>query len=188
MTAVGVLLAGCASTQASTPRSAGPAPAMSMAPGQSMAGMSMPSASAAAKPTATALMICSDDIKDKVKEVLKLSGQPQASSTFANQIYTCTYHLSIGPLVLAVQHSPSKTAAMSYFNHLKATFGQTESLLGLGEKAYGAPSGVAVVLKDDETLVVDARGVPAVFGHDQQKRTDLANEIASDVLGCWTGD
>jgi hypothetical protein len=27
-----------------------------------------------------------------------------------------------------------------------------------------------------------------VFGVDRQKRTDLANEIASDVLGCWTGD
>jgi hypothetical protein len=27
-----------------------------------------------------------------------------------------------------------------------------------------------------------------VFGPQQQRRTDLAYEIASDVLGCWTGD
>ena len=45
-----------------------------------------------------------------------------------------------------------------------------------------------VVVKDNETLTVDATGLPAVFGSQQQKRTDLAYEIASDVLGCWTGD
>ena len=38
------------------------------------------------------------------------------------------------------------------------------------------------------TLRVDATGLPAVFGTQKQKRTDLAYEIASDVLGCWTGD
>jgi hypothetical protein len=27
-----------------------------------------------------------------------------------------------------------------------------------------------------------------VFGPQRQRRTDLAFEIASDVLGCWTGD
>ncbi len=41
-------------------------------------------------------------------------------------------------------------------------------------------------MKDNETLVVDARRLPAVFGAEQQKRTDLATEIASDVLDCWT--
>ncbi|MGZ4558702.1 MAG: hypothetical protein ACXVXF_08540 [Mycobacteriaceae bacterium] len=59
---------------------------------------------------------------------------------------------------------------------------------GLGEQAYGTPRGTVVVLKDSQTLVVDATAMPSVFGSDQQKRTDLAYEIASDVLGCWTGD
>jgi hypothetical protein len=191
--AAGVLLTGCAGTQAATPSSDRPASvasssasSMSIAAGQTMAGMSMPST--ASKPTATALMVCSNDIKGKVKQVLKLPGQPQTTSAFANEIYTCTYHLPLGPLILSVQHSPTKAAADAYFNHLKATLGQTDTLLGLGEKAYGTLNGVAVVLKDNETLAVDARGLPTVFGTNQQKRTDLANEIASDVLGCWTGD
>lgn len=185
----------------------GAMPGMSMGPGQSMPGMSASGASAsglsasgvsaagqsaalasaAGKPTATALMVCSNDIKDKVKEVLALTARPEASSSFANEIYTCTYKLAIGPLVLSVQHSPNKAAAGGYFDGLRSKLGQTSTLDGLGEKAFGTPTGVAVVLKDDETLMVDATGVPAVFGSNQQKRTDLANEIASDVLGCWTG-
>ena len=206
LAATGLLLAGCASTHALTPnRGEASASAtssmqgMSMAPGQSMSGMTkvpaqsvpgtaVPPAVAVGTPTATALMICSNDIKAKVKQVLTLPGQPRTTSSFANQIYTCTYDLPVGPLLLSVQHSPTKTAANAYYSSIRTTMGPTDVLIGLGDKAYGAPTGIAVVLKDTETLVVDARGLPPVFGADQQKRTDLANEIASDVLGCWTGD
>lgn len=195
LVAAGLLLVGCAGRQTPTPgRSHASVTArrsmsnMSMAAGQSMPGASTTSAASVGKPTATALMICSDDIKSKIEQVLKLPRQPYATTSFANQIYTCTYHLPVGPMVLSVQHAQTKAAADTYYNRVKSTLGPTAVLLGLGQKAYGAPSGVAVVLKDNETLMVDARGVPAVFGADQQKRTDLANEIASDVLGCWTGD
>ena len=51
-----------------------------------------------------------------------------------------------------------------------------------------SPTGTVVVIKDSQTLTVDATGLPAVFGAEDQKRTDLAYEVASDVLGCWTGD
>ena len=43
-----------------------------------------------------------------------------------------------------------------------------------------------MVIKDNQTLKVDTTGLPPVFGPEGQKRTDLAYEIASDVLGCWT--
>ncbi|UQX86931.1 hypothetical protein M6D93_11505 [Jatrophihabitans telluris] len=192
--AAALLLAGCASTNAATPTSSARAAAanstasMPMTPGQSMAGMSMTSSAPANRPTATALMVCSDDIKGKVKQVLALSSAPRTTSAFANEIYSCTYDLSVGPLLLSVQHSESKAAADTYYNRVKASLGKTETLLGLGDKAFGSSAGVAVVMKDNETLVVDARSLPAVFGANQQKRTDLANEVASDVLGCWTGN
>ncbi len=63
-------------------------------------------------------MVCSDDIKAKVKQVLKLPGQPVTTSAFANQIYTCTYHLPVGLLVLSVQHSAAKVAANAYYDHV----------------------------------------------------------------------
>ena len=49
-------------------------------------------------------------------------------------------------------------------------------------------TGIVVVIKDDMTLTVDTTGLPTVSGPDGQRRADLAFEIASDVLGCWTGD
>jgi hypothetical protein len=159
---------------------------MSMAPGQTMAGMSM--APADSEPSKAALMVCSDDIQDQVRTVLKLSAPAPVKSSWQDQLYTCTYTLPMGRMVLSVKQSASKPAARGYFLGLRSRLGGTEPLLGLGEQAYATKTGIAVVLKDDMTLQVDTTGLPAVFGAEQQRRTDLAYEIASDVLGCWTGD
>ena len=131
-------------------------------------------------------MICSADIKGKVTQVLTLPAAPATHTTFIDHRYTCAYDLPMGPLVLSVHDSPNKSAARAYFTKLRPTLGATDALIGLGEDAYGTTTGTVVVLKDSQTLTVDATGLPPVFGSQKQKRTDLAYEIASDVLGCWT--
>jgi hypothetical protein len=144
--------------------------------------------STAAGPPENASMVCSDEIRGKVQQVLKLPALPTVRSTWIKQIYTCTYDLPVGPMVLTVQVAATETAADAAFQaRQKATVGATP-LLGLGEHAYATPGGTATVIKDAMTLEVDTTALPAVFGAEHQKRTDLANEIASDVLGCWTGD
>jgi hypothetical protein len=157
-----------------------------MAPGQTMAGMSM--APADSQPSEAAAMVCSDDIRDQVRTVLKLSAPAPVRSSWQDQLYTCTYTLPMGMMVLSVKQSADKPAARAYFEGLRSRLGSTESLLGLGEQAYATKTGIAVVLEDNMTLRVDTTGLPAVFGAQRQRRTDLAYEIASDVLGCWTGD
>ncbi|MDQ1739020.1 MAG: hypothetical protein QOE53_672 [Pseudonocardiales bacterium] len=197
--ALALLLTGCASGGDSGTAAAGGAgmARSSVAPGQSMAGMSMtPGQSMAGMsvapvdsgPSAAALMVCSADIQDQVRTVLKLSAPAPVRSSWQDQLYTCTYTLPMGTMVLSVKQLPSKPAARAYFLGLRSGSGSTEPLLGLGEQAYATKTGIAVVLKDDMTLRVDTTGLPAVFGAQQQRRTDLAYEIASDVLGCWTGD
>jgi hypothetical protein len=94
----------------------------------------------------------------------------------------------MGKMVLSVQQSASKAAADRYFRALRTQLGKTRTLAGLGEQAYAAKDGYVVVRKDNLTLRVDTTALPAVFGPQQQRRSDLAYEIASDVLGCWTGD
>jgi len=189
--AAALLLAGCGAPHATEAASM---PGMSMAPGQTMAPSASastaasPAPSASATPSAAAKMICSDDIRGKVKQVLKLSTDAPTRTSFVDHLYTCTYTLPQGPLVLSVHDSASKAAAASYYTALRPTRGATTGLPGLGEHAYGTSRGTVVVLKDSQTLVVDATGLPSVFGSEQQKRTDLAYEIASDVLGCWTGN
>jgi hypothetical protein len=168
-----LLLAGCAAADAGTAAS-----------GSS----GSPATTAGSTPPANASMVCSDEIRGKVQQVLKLPALPTVHSTWIKQVYTCTYDLPVGPMVLTVQVAPTKTAAEAAFQaRQKATAGATV-LDGLGEHAYATPDGTATVIKDAMTLKVDTTALPAVFGAEQQKRTDLANEVASDVLGCWTGN
>lgn len=174
-----LLLTGCAgsSQHPAANRPAATAGSTAMA----MAGMSD-------APSDTARMVCGDDIRGQVSQVLKLGGPPRTESSWADQLYTCTYRLPVGPMVLSVKQSSGTAAAASYFSTLRPTLGSTETLQGLGQRAYGTGDGVVVVIKDNLTLKVDTTGLPKVFGADQQHRSDLAYEIASDVLGCWTGD
>jgi hypothetical protein len=195
LSALALVVTGCAAGKDS---SAAPGdPAMSMAPGQTMAGMSMAPGQTMAgmsvapvdsEPSEAAKMVCSDDIRDQVKAVLMLSSPAQVRSSWQDQLYTCTYTLPMGQMVLSVKQSASKPAALSHFQAMRSQLGSTAPLQGLGEQAYATRTGIAVVLKDDMTLRVDTSGLPVVFGPQQQRRTDLAYEIASDVLGCWTGD
>ncbi len=174
-----LLLAGCASSSQHPTASRTTAVA-----GQSAMAMT----GAADLPSDTAKMVCSDDIRGQVSQVLKLSSPPKTESSWVDQLYTCTYRLPVGPMVLSVKQSTGTAAAASYFSTLRPTLGSTETLQGLGERSYGTGDGVVVVIKDNMTLKVDTTGLPKVFGADQQRRSDLAYEIASDVLGCWTGD
>jgi len=174
--AVPLLLAGCGATSASG-AAGGPA-------SESMAAMT----GAEGAPPETATMVCGEDISSKVVQVLQLSAPPKTTSTWARSVYTCTYALPMGPMVLRVQVAPSHAAAVAAFDADGTRLAPTETLDGLGERAVGSATGVAVVLKDDEVLTVDTTALPVQFGANGQRRTDLANEIASDVLGCWTGD
>ena len=138
-------------------------------------------------PPQTALMVCGEDIASQVVQVLELDGPPHTESSWADPVYTCTYHLPVGPMVLSVQVADDDAAAGDLFEADRARLAPAQQLYGLGERAFGTADGVTVVVKDDQVLTVDTTALPAVFGPDDQRRTDLANEIASDVLGCWTG-
>ena len=174
-----LLLAGCAAADAGTTASGSTATAPSASAVATTAGTT---------PPANASMVCGNEIRGKVQQVLKLPALPTVHSTWIKQVYTCTYDLPAGRMILTVQVAATNTAADAAFQaRQKATVGATP-LLGLGEHAYATPDGTATVIKDAMTLEVDTTALPAVFGAEQQKRTDLANEIASDVLGCWTGD
>ena len=160
-----------------------------MASGQTMAGHSHPptpgQTTAGSEPSAAAKMVCAGDVPAQVKTVLNLSAPAPTSTSWQDQLYTCTYTLPMGKMVLSVKESASKPAARDYFQALRAKLGDTEPLLAVGEQAYATKTGTAVVLKDNMTLRVDTTGLPAVFGPLQQRRTDLAYEMATIVMGCW---
>jgi hypothetical protein len=163
--AVPLLLAGCAGADAAV----------------------RPTATADGQPSETAAMVCGDDVVGDVGRALALPGPPATTATWADPIFTCDYDLPVGPLLLSVQDSSTPAAAEQYFDGRQAELGGTSPAAGLGERAFATPTGTVVVVKDAMTLTVDATGLPEVFGDNHQRRSAFAYEVASIVLGCWTG-
>lgn len=204
------VLAGCGAHEAGdpTPRGHMSSPGMSMSPGESMPGMSMapgesmpgiaaddPSSAATsdgvgAGPSASARMVCGPEISANIRRILALDAAPHGTASWANHLYTCAYELPVGPLVLSVKESSDVASARTHFNSVRRQVGPTLALRGLdglGLPAFETASGTVVFLKDNKTLVVDATHVSRVVGQPHLSRTDFAYEVATDVMGCWTG-
>lgn len=192
--AVSAVMAGCASTRAEGPATAAPSAAAAAGASTGTTSGASSGASAGASsggPSASASMVCSPEIKKDVAAVLALPSTPATTSTWTDHLYTCTYHLASGTLVLSVKESADTPSAKAYFTGLQQHLGTTTPLTGaqgLGNPGYQSPSGAVVVLKDDKTLQVDATALPAASGANKLSRADVAYEIATDVLGCWNGD
>ncbi|GAA1876450.1 hypothetical protein [Lapillicoccus jejuensis] len=133
-------------------------------------------------------MVCGPEIKDALVTALQLSTPPATTNTYVDRLFTCTYHLAQGPLVLSVMDTTDVPSATRYYDALRRKLGNPQPLTGvasLGLPSVQTASGVVVFLKDDKTLEVDASALPATLGPNQQTRADLAYQMASDVIGCW---
>lgn len=191
--ALSFLVAGCAGTQAATsPGPGGPAssdmsmPGMTMAPGMTMPGMSSPGSD---EPAASTVMVCGPQIQTALTTILGLSTPPPTTTSWTDHLYTCTYQLPAGRLVLSVKESPDTASAQGYFDALRARLGPTvplTGLAGLGQPGYETPTGTVVILKDNTTLQTDATALTGTIGQHGQSPADLAYEVTSDILACWT--
>jgi hypothetical protein len=180
-------LAGCAVSQAS-PQTTATSPAGTSSTATAGGSSTASAAKSGDVPSVTAKMVCGPDIQASVAQALSLTSLRPPKPTWQDSLYSCTYQLPVGPMTLSVKQLANNAAAKVYFAGVRASFGPTTTMIGLGEQSYGTANGIVVVVKDDKTLVVDTTKLPVVFGTQGQKRTDFAYEIASDVMGCWTGN
>jgi hypothetical protein len=139
-------------------------------------------------PPASAAMICDADITSKVRVALGLADPPSTEWRWSGDVYTCDYLLPMGRMSLQVTILAGADQARATFDADRSRMLGAQPLAGLGERAYGTEDGTVLVLKDSQILVVDTTRLPQEFGANGQRRGDLAYEVASDVLGCWTGD
>jgi hypothetical protein len=136
-------------------------------------------------------MVCGREIRRNIGQLMALRPTPVGRATWVGHVYTCTYQLPTGPLVLEVTESPDVPAAHRAFTTLRHTLGPTRALTalaGLGMPAYETRRGTAVFLKNDKLLRVDATKLAAGTGRHSPSRADVAYEVATDVMGCWTED
>lgn len=162
------------------------APATTTAPSDTM-----PATQDASAPSPAALMICGSEIRHNVATLLALPAAPRTSTTWVDNVYTCTYHLAQGPLVLSVHEPGNAPTARGYFVALRTRLGTTRPLRGakgLGLPAYETTGGNVAFLKDDTTLQVNATRLPQYVERSHRTRADLAYTLATDIMGCWSGD
>ena len=133
-------------------------PACRMATGQTMGACRCRRQRTASPPTATAMMVCSDDIKTKVQQVLELTG-PAANHVRVRRAASTPAPITCrsGPMVLSVQAVARTSPLPHAYTRAEPSPRPTKPLLGLGEQGLRQRSGVAVVMKDNETLGVDTR-------------------------------
>lgn len=209
LAAVSVLATSCVAARAATPAKTSAA-GMTMTPGTTMTpGMVMPDgttmgaaspspgaaqpsnlpAANTAGPSQSATMVCSAEIRNDVVKILGLQRTPSSTTSWVNHLFTCTYQLPTGSLVLRVHESPTVPAARQYFNAQRHSLPSAKPLVGLA--SFGLPAFETdrnvVFLKDAKTLEVDATGLPAHVGPNGDTRGDFAYTVATDVLVCWNG-
>lgn len=188
-----VLLAACSTNgSVNSGSTSSSSPDTSMTPGMKVTpGMKMRDASTRSGPSSAARMVCSQEIRSDIQRKLPTSAVPSGAATWANTntIYTCTYRLPVGPLVLSVQDAANVIAGQKYFRSTRqiATGAQPlQGLAGLGLPSFQTSDGSVVFLKDGKTLTVDASRLPNRIGASHLSRTDLAYAIAADVVACWS--
>ena len=181
-----LLFAGCASS-APHPmhQNQQMTPGMVMPDGSTMGAMA--AGDSAAQPSAAAKMVCSADTAGSIAAALGLKKAPTGEADWKAPDYICSYALAAGTLVVSVHQSGSAAAGTQYIDTLRTTLHATPAA-GLTEVAYQNTRGDVLLLKDGDVLHVDAHALPAAFGATDQHRDAFAYEIASDILGCWTGD
>ncbi len=191
--AVVALAGGCAAGGAGTPAASTHATAptpVTVEPGTPMKpDMKMPGTRQADAPSASAVMVCGPEIRGDVTKILAPAHPPTTTTTWTDHLYTCTYHLPGGKLVLSVKESPNTASANAYFDSVRKELGTTTQLTaaqGLGNPGYESAGGTVVILKDGKTLRVDATGMPTASGPHKLSRAELAYEVASDIVGCWS--
>ncbi|GAB3568147.1 hypothetical protein GCM10027405_29560 [Arthrobacter alkaliphilus] len=134
-------------------------------------------------------MICQDETRTNILRILSLPAPPRTTDAWADSLYTCTYALPSGSLVLSVKQAPDAGAARAHFDglqHVAVSAQPIEGMANLGFPAFQTPDGTVVFVKDNFVLTVDATGLPATVGPHDVTRSAFAYEVATAVLACWS--
>lgn len=141
-------------------------------------------------PSETASMICGGQVADDVRRLTGVDALPEPSTSWQAPMFTCTFELPAGPLVLTVHDTDDLAEGDAHFEARRAALAPTRELkgmYGLGLPAFETARGTAAFIRDGKTLEVDATALPTGLGPDGSlDQADLAYAVATSVLACWT--
>jgi hypothetical protein len=142
----------------------------------------------ASGPSATASMICGDEIRDAVGHNLALRRVPAGLHSWQARTFSCTYQLPGGDLRLSVKDLDAAKPGRAYYDALRARLSRPRTIRGLanlGFPAFETTHGDVVFIKDDKTLWVDASRLGDTGLPEGRTREDVAYGVAAAVIACW---
>jgi len=127
--------------------------------------------------------VCEPMVRESVPATvgLPLSGEPV--SGVRGDTFSCRYGFAGGALDLSVRDLHTVSQARKYFRALRGQEGVEDALTGLAQGGFTKADGSVVAMKDAMILTVDVTALPPT----RADRTGIAIDVASTVLGCWTG-
>jgi hypothetical protein len=137
-------------------------------------------------PSTSAKMVCADEAREEIAASLGIHETRVTTPTWNDHIYSCTYVYPKGSITLSVKELVSAQTTSDYFEALERTLGRASPLIGLGQGAFIAKNGDAVVRKDYKVLHVDVQAVPDHF-RPLMRPSDVAQNITTVIMGCWSG-
>lgn len=142
----------------------------------------------AAAPSAAATMVCAEEARQTVQEILALPALPATASRWDGSTYSCTYPLDGGDFVMSVTETASNAAAGKLARELagKELATPIAGLANLGLPGYQSGDGHVIFAKDSMVLHVDASAFAKPVGPHQVTGSKFAYELATTILGCWT--
>jgi hypothetical protein len=141
-----------------------------------------------AQPSKSARMICSPEAQQEV--LANATGvrltQP-ATATWEDNLYACRYVYGTKVMVVSVKELANKSETDAYVASLERQLGVSRTV-PIGPRAFLARNGSVVVQKDYKVLLVDVSDLPQKFGEPLDTRENIALNVATSIMGCWTGE
>ena len=137
-------------------------------------------------PSTSAKMVCAAEARTAIAAALGVHETRVTRPTWHDHLYACTYEYPNGSFTLSVKELVSAQTTTDYFDSLERRFGRAQPLIGLGQGGFIGRNGDAVVRKDYKVLLVDVHGLSEQF-LPLMRRSDVAQNVAVVILGCWTG-
>jgi hypothetical protein len=124
----------------------------------------------------------SDDTEANVRRALRLDTARATDESWAGGIYTCTHHLS--PDETTVSNTVFSEPGAAH-DHMATQWGATAGhgrWPGWARRPMAAAAASPSSSRTPRSSPVDTTGLPTRLGANDQRQSDLAYEIASDVL------
>jgi hypothetical protein len=140
-------------------------------------------------PSESAKMICSAEAQKDIEEsATGVHATKVTTPTWNDHIYSCTFQYPNGAsFTMGVKELSSADETTAYYNSLADKLGKKKDIQ-LGQGAFVTDDGNMVVRKDYKVLLVDTTKLPHQFGQPPDTPSNVAINVASVIMSCWTGE